>query len=468
MAKNYENIKINVGNETYVLSDVLNKVTKILAKDVSELFTKLNLTFPRELRIGVLRDVFREAVIKTRQERNTLADEMNYRLSWFNQYTETQLINLFKFYKNQDLEDAYLNEFWHRLILDLVNVKKINLVDFKELLSLSNKKNQREDLIKYNNELNDLFFDAEEQIDGLTLERIRPVLFKSSTIVEIRELGKKYQVNVPSRLKKAELLEIIISELKEDGRYTEELEANLKQLNILLLQRFAKDNGIKASTELKKEEVIEYVLANAQQTKAAYYVPQTTEYEMEARDLGDSIEDEEPIEEPVEEVVEEVVEEAVEEVVEEPVEEKPQPPVVVTERVVQAVQPVNQFDPSTVDGTVLNTVTFGNIKPKQFVEIASVERGFHREEEVAALEVEAEQATPKKRKRSVLKIVFKVILIILIVIINLAIILGIYAVFTPNGAPSGFFQSVENVLNSLTGSFNFFEWIREFVNGLLQ
>ena len=62
----------------------------------------------------------------------------------------------------------------------------------------------------------------------------------------------------------------IVDELRERGEHTPELETHLRGLSIIMMQRFAKDRDIKASTELKKEEIIEYILANAQETKEAY------------------------------------------------------------------------------------------------------------------------------------------------------------------------------------------------------
>ena len=83
-------------------------------------------------------------------------------------------------------------------------------------------------------------------------KKIRPVLYKSSTLVEIRELGSKYGVEVPKRLKKNQLADIIIAELKDRGLHTDAEEAKVRSMSILVLQRYAIDNDIKASTELKK------------------------------------------------------------------------------------------------------------------------------------------------------------------------------------------------------------------------
>ena len=120
------------------------------------------------------------------------------------------------------------------------------------------------------------------------LKKLRPVLYKSSTLTEIRDFGSKYGVNVPRRLKKNELAQIIINELKASGKLTEELENKVNAMSVIVMQRFAIDNDIKASTELKKEEIIEYILKNAKEIKEAYFVPESLEdYEKEIHDISE-------------------------------------------------------------------------------------------------------------------------------------------------------------------------------------
>jgi hypothetical protein len=67
------------------------------AESVKDFFVELGLTLPRELRMFALRETLRVRVIETRKTRLTLADELNYRLSWFTEFTETQLENLLSF-----------------------------------------------------------------------------------------------------------------------------------------------------------------------------------------------------------------------------------------------------------------------------------------------------------------------------------------------------------------------------------
>jgi hypothetical protein len=74
-------------------------------------------------------------------------------------------------------------------------------------------------------------------------------------------------------------------------------------MSVIVLQRYAIDHDIKASTELKKEEIIEYILQNAKETKEAYFVPHSPEvYEKEVTEVSD---------EPLEEIIpEDVIEES--------------------------------------------------------------------------------------------------------------------------------------------------------------
>jgi len=145
---------------------------------------------------------------------------------------------------------------------------------------------QLPDMKTYNKDIKNLFFDAHGKIDGLTPSKFRPVLYKSSTLSEIRDLGTKYEVDVPRRLKKSELANIIIQELKDRNKYSESIETKVRGMNVLLMQRFAIDNDIKASTELKKEEIIEYILANAKETKESYFVPASLDvYEKEVHEV---------------------------------------------------------------------------------------------------------------------------------------------------------------------------------------
>ncbi|MDY0074764.1 MAG: hypothetical protein WC992_00920 [Acholeplasmataceae bacterium] len=345
-----------VGTKETKVDDILKTIIYLPAFQVKSFFNEIGLTIPREIRMFVLREILRERVIETRKSRLTLADELNYRLSWFTEFTETQLENLLIFYDDPVLNKTFLEDFWTDLLSYMVD-KGVPPKDLKKLIdqSISHVKAVGLDLPNmksYNREIKDLFFDSHGRIDGLSPNKFRPVLFKSSTLGEIRDLGQKYDVEVPRRLKKTELASIIIKELKDRGQHTEELENQVRSMSVIVMQRYAIDHDIKASTELKKEEIIEYILANAKETKEAYFIPDSPQvYEKEVEEVQQHVEEVvEQVKEEPEEVKEEVSEEIVEEEpqveeevtpVEEKVEEEPKP-VIKQEAPIQYVQ-------STVD-----------------------------------------------------------------------------------------------------------------------
>ena len=295
---------IVVKKKTYTLRELVDKLSSLSSEVVKDFFGLIGLTVPRKIRMHALRETLKETVYKTIEERESLADELGYRLSWFKRYSEYQLENLLKYFNDEKLNKEYLERLWV-LLIDYLLDKKVSEDEF---INFINKKVKNEDDIHtYNEKINPIFFDEPNEIDGLHPNIFRPVLYKSSTLVEIREIGRKYGVNVPRRLKKNELADIIVDELRERGEHTPELETHLRGLSIIMMQRFAKDRDIKASTELKKEEIIEYILANAQETKEAYYLPSDSSiYEQE---LNEPVKKAEVVEEVIEEVVEEVVEE---------------------------------------------------------------------------------------------------------------------------------------------------------------
>ena len=291
---------IKVGNKGYKVEDLLKTIIYLPNTDIKKFFIELGLSIPRELRMYVLKENLREKVVETRKSRLTMADEINYRLSWFTEFSETQLENLIVFFDDEQIFRNYLEDFWTDLLGYMVE-KHVLADDIKRLYELSVQHVKKNGLVlpnlkTYNQGLKDIFYDSFGRIDGLAPQKLRPVLYKSSTLGEIRDLGTKYGVNVPRRLKKNELAEIIINELKEDGKYTEELEKKIKGMSVIVMQRYAVDHDIKASTELKKEEIIEYVLKHAEETKETYFVPQSIEeYEKEVHDVSEDVVKEMPV-----------------------------------------------------------------------------------------------------------------------------------------------------------------------------
>ncbi|MDR2822881.1 MAG: hypothetical protein LBV58_05045 [Acholeplasmatales bacterium] len=283
---------ITVGGKKQSIQEVIENLIYLPSRTIKEFFDTLNLKVPRETRIFVLREVLREPVIEKRRSRLSMADELAYRLSWFTEFGETQLENLLVFFHDPEINTDYYRTLWFEL-LDYLLEKEVSQSNIDKLYdqALINVKTNGKTLPEpkdFNRKLSRLFYDSYGRIDGLIIDKFRPVLYKASTLIEIRDIGEKYEVDVPRRLKKEQLKEIVIKGMLDRDIYTKEAADALESMNVTEIQRFALDNDIKASVELKKEEIIEYILQNAQETKDNYIAPETTNvYDKEFIDISD-------------------------------------------------------------------------------------------------------------------------------------------------------------------------------------
>lgn len=263
-------------NKEYPVSELTQSLAKLEPKKILEFFFSQNITgIARVRRIRLLKDVLFPYVVKTRQKLQSLASELNYRLSWFRIYSEYELENLLIYFNSKALNRQYLDELWCLFL----NVMKENNVPDSDILKLVKQAEKStyepvKAIHEFNKGIWPLFKDPENVLDGLTPEEFRPVLFNSSTVKEIRELGKKYEVNVPFRLRKKPFIENIVEELKKRNEFDLEVEKEIEAKNVIQLERFCIDRKIPISSELKKEEIVEYILSHAAQTKGSYFVPE--------------------------------------------------------------------------------------------------------------------------------------------------------------------------------------------------
>ncbi|CDR31078.1 Uncharacterised protein [Acholeplasma oculi] len=321
---------LNVKGKKHQIVDLIQDLSFVSGTYIVSFLQGIGLSVPRKLRMAVLKRVLKDVVDKTIEERKTLADEMGYRLTWFQKYTDSQLVNLLDWYKSTSLNNKYLMDFWSALLAYMVEsgVSDQELEKLFGHATLEAKKQSRPQARLFNDEINAVLYDNPGEIDGVTQEQFRPVTYKATTLSELRAIGDKYNAPIPKRLKKKEVFDVIIDKLKEKNELTPQLEEKLKGQNIILLERFAKDHDIKVSTELKKEEIIEFILSNAQETRASYFVPQSL-------DVYETI-DEEPKEEIKEPIVPPVIETKIEPQVKEETPVEPvKTPEVVSEKIIE-------------------------------------------------------------------------------------------------------------------------------------
>jgi len=92
-------------------------------------------------------------------------------------------------------------------------------------------------------------------LDGVSEDDFFEGLEHGATLLEIKELAKRYELEIPRRIKKEELVEILIKRQVKPA----DTKAELMKKNTLFLEQYAKDKGIHVAIELKKTDMIAYL-----------------------------------------------------------------------------------------------------------------------------------------------------------------------------------------------------------------
>lgn len=301
------------------------RLVVIPTEDIKKLFLKFKLKLPLYVHNFLLRETIRSKVFEEKLY-NTYSDELKYRLRGYDHLSIYPLEKLIEKY-NLDFELARYKE----LLFDMMFVNKnhLNLKNsfINELEQLQHNYTVDLEVMKYSDFyelIQDLFYQAQGYLDGVKRTDFDDELLNSYTLGDLKALGKKYDVNVPRRINKAKLIEILTAKFK----LTKDESELLAKKSVLDLEIYAKEKGFKISIDLKKQDMIEYIEfalgmyhKKAEEDEFSYDIP----IESREEEVVGDIEEEETVLEPEPEVVVVPVEEEIEEeVVPEP-EPEPEP-----------------------------------------------------------------------------------------------------------------------------------------------
>lgn len=102
-----------------------------------------------------------------------------------------------------------------------------------------------------------------EGLDGVPQPAFYQALEHGATLDEIRAIAKRYQLEIPRRIKKEELVDIIIKRHKSAPSKTD-----LMKKNTLALEQYAKEYELQVAIELKKTDMIAYLADHLKQWKS--------------------------------------------------------------------------------------------------------------------------------------------------------------------------------------------------------
>ncbi len=196
-------------------------------------------------------------IIANADHDDKFSDEMRHRLKWFDDYTIFQLERLAESYRIKIDVTEYKKDFWdivirHRRDLGINNLEFVKLQN----LTMKYQRQNQESYEEMKQHFDRIYFEPKGYFEGCKTEDASEVLLNSTTLSDIRDLGKKYGIDIPRRINKRQLIDIIA--LKLDLSETEQ--DDLAKQSILELERTAKKRGVNISIELKKIDMIEYIL----------------------------------------------------------------------------------------------------------------------------------------------------------------------------------------------------------------
>lgn len=105
---------------------------------------------------------------------------------------------------------------------------------------------------------------AQEGLDGVDQKAFYQALEHGATLDDIRALAKRYQLEIPRRIKKEEMVDIIIQRQKKAPSKSE-----LMKKNTLALEQYAKEHHLDVAIELKKNDMIAYLADYLKEFKPA-------------------------------------------------------------------------------------------------------------------------------------------------------------------------------------------------------
>ena len=317
----------------------------IPTEDLLVLLKNHKIRIPSYVHRFILRETIQRRVFQPKLYQS-YTDEVKYRLRGYKDYSLFLLEKLIEDYNLDFDAETYKELFFDLLFLnrDIYNLKNAFVDDLEKLkykYAVDFEKISYHDFIS---QFKEIIYEPSGFLDGVSLRILKDVLIHSCTLGDLRGLGEKYGVKVPRRINKGRLIDILAARF----RLTPEEAELLNDKSVLELEIYAKEKGFHISIDLKKSDMVEYIIYDlkmyhqeASKDSHNYSVPLPTaadtvqidviEFQTNDQDIPVvEVEEETPLPEVVMEEETELVESVIEpetpmeaEVVETPVEAKP-------------------------------------------------------------------------------------------------------------------------------------------------
>ena len=243
--------------------EFLEKMLVVEPATIANFFQTENLTFPKKIKMDIMKNALRAYVVKTRKECLTLDSRKNYRLLWFNIFTEFQLEMLLdEVASNDEIQMDFIKKLYLKILIQLKIDAMPLLKKFVEYLDSQDTIIEGTVIVAndVNTAFRGIFVEAENEFEGVPLENFRAIIHNSATQEGMNYLGNKYGIVIPKKFSGDYVKDYVMHKLKNKGLLTDELKERLENAKSTEARKIAVENGIKNVITLNKKEIIEYIL----------------------------------------------------------------------------------------------------------------------------------------------------------------------------------------------------------------
>ncbi len=254
-------------NKKVKIPTLVESFTSIPAEEIVKYLLNKEIYLPYYVHKALIRKNIAPVISKA-ESTEKFSDEMKFRLKWFDKFTVFQLEQLAFGYQLKIDVTEYKKDFWDIIVRNRTELG-INNLEFVKLQNLTMKyaKEAQEDYETMKNHFKVIYFEPVGYFDGTKVEDAVEVLTNSTTLNEVRELGQLYNVDIPRRINKKQLIDIVALKLNFEQEKIDEI----SKKSILEIERYAKRRKVNVSIELKKTDMIEYILIKMPKEDAPKY-----------------------------------------------------------------------------------------------------------------------------------------------------------------------------------------------------
>ncbi len=255
MEYNPDKKTVTIFGKNEKLDTLANRLSNLSGDQVYSMFSNRGIAVPRRLNCLALYSVINQRL------KNIHASELSkdyfFRLRYYKEFSEFQLINLFSLICNTSEEFKMYRVNLFKLII--INYVGLNLNDGEIKYLKDLKKLSIESFDVYLSFISAMCHEQNNTFDGQDIKVLEDCLINSATSNEITSLASKYGLSVPTNLKKNEIIDNIYNYYDKQGKLTIELKDEIASKNLTELNAFCKSKKLPFSSSMTKNEMIYYL-----------------------------------------------------------------------------------------------------------------------------------------------------------------------------------------------------------------